>query len=215
MSDQLVQCVALTALLGQQKVAVPGSPAYTESLGSYFSQQEAAVQPACIVLPESASDVSQTVVALQHERCPFAVRSCGHTAWAGAANIADGVVIDLRRLDAIELSADQSTVSVGVGASWDMVYARLDPLGLSVNGGRAAGVGELVQDRTHVNRYHCTLANEILKKELVASAWAVASPTFHPVMAGPATRSPTTRLSSRMGLLSTPTLSLTPTYSRP
>ncbi|KAJ9321966.1 CAZyme family AA7 [Paecilomyces variotii] len=134
-------CVALTALLGQQKVAVPGSPAYTESLGSYFSQQEAAVQPACIVLPESASDVSQTVVALQHERCPFAVRSCGHTAWAGAANIADGVVIDLRRLDAIELSADQSTVSVGVGASWDMVYARLDPLGLSVNGGRAAGVG--------------------------------------------------------------------------
>lgn len=29
-----------------------------------------------------------------------------------------------------------------VPRSWDMVYALLDPLGLGVNGGRAAGVGK-------------------------------------------------------------------------
>ncbi|TAQ84950.1 hypothetical protein B7494_g6728 [Chlorociboria aeruginascens] len=133
-------CAALTALLGQQKVAVPGSAAYDASLGSYFSQQEAAIQPACIVSPQSAEDVSATVVSLQQEGCSFAVRSGGHTDWAGAANIAGGVVVDLRALNAIELNADQSIVSVGVGASWDMVYAKLDPLGRSVNGGRAASV---------------------------------------------------------------------------
>lgn len=143
MPDQSIQCVALTALLGQQKVALPDNPAYTSALSSYFSQQEAAVQPACILLPQTTSDVSAAVVALQKsEDGLFAVRSGGHTAWAGAANIENGVVIDLRNLNAIELSANQSTVSVGVGASWDMVYALLDPLGLSVNGGRAAGVGE-------------------------------------------------------------------------
>lgn len=75
--------------------------------------------------------------------CSFAVRSGGHTPWAGAANSAGGVVIDLRSLNAIELDVDHSTVSVGVGASWDMVYTKLDPLGLSVNGARAASVGEL------------------------------------------------------------------------
>lgn len=147
--------VALIALLGQHKVVVPGSPAYTASLGSYFSQQEAAVQPACIVFPETASDVSRVVVALQHpengQRSSFAIRSRGHMAWAGAANIANGVVIDLRGLNAIELSADQSTITVGAGASWDMVYAKLDPLGLSVNGGRSAGVGELVQVRIDIH----------------------------------------------------------------
>ncbi|EED23461.1 oxidoreductase, FAD-binding, putative [Talaromyces stipitatus ATCC 10500] len=145
MPDQSVQCVALRALLGQQKVLLPDNTAYTTSLSSYFSQQEAAVQPACIVLPQTSLDVSEAVISLQKpengQRCPFAIRSGGHTAWAGAANIADGVVIDLRNLNTIELSPDQSTVSVGVGASWDMVYALLDPLGLSVNGGRAAGVG--------------------------------------------------------------------------
>lgn len=98
------------------------------------------------MFPQTSADVSTAVVELQKpptgQRSPFAVRSGGHTSWAGAANIENGVVIDLRNLSGIALSEDKSTVSVGVGASWDMIYALLDPLSLSVNGGRAAGVGE-------------------------------------------------------------------------
>lgn len=145
MPNLSLQCAALATLLGQQKVVLPNSPVYSTSLSSYFSQQECAVQPACIVLPETASDVSAAVLFLRESnegRTQFAIRSGGHTDWAGAANIADGVVIDLGKLNAVELSEDQSTITVGVGASWDMLYARLDPLGLSVNGGRAAGVGK-------------------------------------------------------------------------
>ncbi|KAI0003881.1 hypothetical protein F4779DRAFT_621681, partial [Xylariaceae sp. FL0662B] len=82
--------------------------------------------------------------AQQSGRCRIAIRSGGHTSWAGASNVADGVVIDLRALKAVELSADKSIVSVGAGASWDAVYGKLDSLGLSVNGGRAAGVAGLV-----------------------------------------------------------------------
>ncbi|RYP31090.1 hypothetical protein DL767_005934 [Monosporascus sp. MG133] len=136
-------CLALSALLGERKVAVPGSSTYNLSLDSYFSAQQSAIHPACIVSPETTQDVSATVAWLMTKGndCHFAVRSGGHTSWAGASNIAGGVVIDLRTLSTVELSADKSTILVGAGATWDAVYAKLDPLGLSVNGGRAAGVG--------------------------------------------------------------------------
>lgn len=107
------------------------------------------MHPACIVRPENAQDVSSAVNALvqlhdrgETSRCRFAVRSGGHTSWAGASNIEGGAVIDLRLLNAIEVSADLKTVAVGVGATWGSVYETLDPLGLSVNGGRASTPGE-------------------------------------------------------------------------
>lgn len=134
-------CIALTALLGKQKVDSPGTTAYTSELSSYFSVQQETVHPTCFVTPQTVQDVSVTVDVLVKAKTKFAIRSGGHTSWAGASNIAGGVTIDLRPLNSIVLSADKSTVSVGVGASWDQVYAKLDPLGLSVAGGRAAGVG--------------------------------------------------------------------------
>lgn len=73
--------------------------------------------------------------------CEFAIRSGGHLWIPGASNAPGGVTVDLRGLKSINLSADKTTVSVGVGATWDAVYAKLDPLGLSVAGGRVGGVG--------------------------------------------------------------------------
>jgi FAD/FMN-containing dehydrogenase len=58
-----------------------------------------------------------------------------------ASNAPGGVTVDLRALNSVNLSADKSSVSVGIGATWDIVYSKLDPLGLSVAGGRVAGVG--------------------------------------------------------------------------
>ncbi|KAM0320417.1 hypothetical protein ACHAO8_000429 [Botrytis cinerea] len=136
-------------MFGKQDVATPGSSAYIASLESYFSALQSAVQPSCIVYPQNVQDVSAAVAALtktkQNGNCSFAIRSGGHTSWAGASNIQGGVVIDLSALNAIDLATDRSTVSVGVGASWDLVYEKLDPLGLSVNGGRAAGVGKFYE----------------------------------------------------------------------
>ncbi|ROV92426.1 hypothetical protein VPNG_09607 [Cytospora leucostoma] len=141
-----VACLALSAALSQQQVAIPGSTAYNASVGSYFSTQQESLKPACVVTPQTVQDVSTAVKTLfqLHEDGQdvlFAIRSGGHTSWAGASNIQDGPVIDLRSLKAIELSPDRSTVSVGAGASWGDIYEVLDPLGLSVNGGRAYGVG--------------------------------------------------------------------------
>lgn len=49
--------------------------------------------------------------------------------------------MDLRELNSVKLSQDGHSVSVGAGATWDAVYSLLDPLNLSVVGGRVAGVG--------------------------------------------------------------------------
>ncbi|KAK4177877.1 putative FAD-binding oxidoreductase [Triangularia setosa] len=60
---------------------------------------------------------------------------------AQASNIAGGVTLDLRDLNEITLINGNSDVRLGVGLSWKEVYAQLDPLGLTVAGGRVAGVG--------------------------------------------------------------------------
>jgi len=95
---------------------------------------------------------------LSHLNCSFAVRGGGHTSWAGgmslvlfrkesltndvlAANIEDGITIDLSSMKAVNVAADHSSVLIGAGARWEDVYKRLEPLGLAVAGGRAAPVG--------------------------------------------------------------------------
>lgn len=131
--------------MGPDKLAYPESPAYDESLASYYSAQQAGIRPACIVTPKTVQDVSEAVkiLATHTEKgpCKFAIRSGGHTSWVGSSNIAGGVTLDLRGLNSIDLSEDGKTVRVGSGATWDAVYRKLDPLGRSVAGGRVAGVG--------------------------------------------------------------------------
>ncbi|KAI0394221.1 putative oxidoreductase [Xylariaceae sp. FL0594] len=140
-----VGCEALIALLGNDKVLLQGSPGYNASLSSYFSPQAAAIHPACFVTPHTVSDVSIAVKVLTSSdnggSSEFAIRGGGHTWFADSNSSPGGVTIDLRGLDSVDLSADTSSVSVGAGATWDAIYGKLDPLGLSVAGGRVAGVG--------------------------------------------------------------------------
>jgi FAD/FMN-containing dehydrogenase len=87
-------------------------------------------------------DVSTAVRTLTRlSICKFAIRSGGHTAHAGSANIKGGVTIDLTALQEIAISADRGSVVVGPGQRWENVYAALQPYNASVAGGRAGTVG--------------------------------------------------------------------------
>ncbi|BCS13741.1 oxidoreductase, FAD-binding [Aspergillus luchuensis IFO 4308] len=150
-------CLNLASTLGPDKISFPNTAAYEASQKSYFAQQNSDLQPSCVVSPHSAEDVSKVITSLittasalpAHElaRCQFAIRSGGHNSFAGVSNIQHGITIDLRALNTIKVQApsgdndDKQTVFVGAGATWGDVYAHLDPLGLSVAGGRAAQVG--------------------------------------------------------------------------
>lgn len=104
------------------------------------------MDPWCVVSPTTTSQVSKTVGALNLLRvftlqCPFAIRSGGHTPWAGAATIVNGVQIDLAAINQVTVNTARTVTSIGPGARWLDVYSTLDPLGLSVPGGRVATVG--------------------------------------------------------------------------
>ena len=77
---------------------------------------------------------------------PIRVSVCHQEPWAGAANQAGGVTIDLAGLNAIDVSLDQTRTGIGPGNRWVDVYSKLESLGLAVPGGRVStvGVGGLV-----------------------------------------------------------------------
>jgi hypothetical protein len=86
-------------------------------------------------------DVSITLTVSRVTKCPFAVRSGGHSLTPGASSLQDGITIDMRALNSIDVSSDRKLTSVGPGATWGDVTTKLDSMGLIVLGGRDGGVG--------------------------------------------------------------------------
>lgn len=115
--------------------------AYSTWDASFWSQQQEDVDPACVFQPASAVEVAVGLLLSELTLCPFAVKSGGHAAFAGASNIQDGLTIDLVGLNSTALSRNSTVASVGAGNRWLDVYDWLDPMGLSVIGGRVSDIG--------------------------------------------------------------------------
>ncbi|OAA43252.1 FAD binding domain-containing protein [Metarhizium rileyi] len=123
------------------KLSYPQSPAYGFEKSRYWSQQQALTQPACRFTPSSEVDVSLAVLTSRVTQCNFAVKSGGHAAFAGASNIEGGLTLDLRNLNQVAVSADKKQTLVGAGNVWYDVYTKLQPMGLTVIGGRVSAIG--------------------------------------------------------------------------
>ncbi|KAI9640838.1 hypothetical protein NHQ30_010679 [Ciborinia camelliae] len=100
------------------------------------------------IIPTCTADVSSAVSILNaaHSSQPstgkFAIRAGGHTPFSGAANIANGITIDLSNLNHTEFrKSDKSVLSVGPGARWGSVYNFLEPHNLTVVGARGSSIG--------------------------------------------------------------------------
>lgn len=143
-TNQFNQCSELQSKLGSQ-VSFPGSATFireqNDTAVGYWSVQEQEVVPACRLTPNTTKDVSIAVSELAKLNCPFAVRGAGHMFWAGSANIAGGVTIDLSSFTSVSISADRKITSAGGGTRWSAIYSKLDPMGLSIVGGRVFDVG--------------------------------------------------------------------------
>ncbi|KAF4120274.1 FAD/FMN-containing dehydrogenase [Geosmithia morbida] len=124
----------------QARILSPTDPEYAAREESYWSSS-AKIKPACIIQPRTAEEVATAVKALAASGQKFAVRSGGHTNWAGSNNIAGGVTIDLVHLDKVVFNADSETASIGPGNRWRQVYAELNKHGRAVAGGREGNVG--------------------------------------------------------------------------
>ncbi|PIA90436.1 Bifunctional solanapyrone synthase [Cercospora beticola] len=139
-------CEALYQALGEVLYYPPDSD-YQNSSDSYWSLRNVDVRPRCILRPASVEAVSKATQILARGaktwpgKCQFAIKSGGHTPFREAATLDDGIVIDLSKMPSEGLAEDQSSITVSPATKWDQLYEQLDPLNLTVVGGRVAGVG--------------------------------------------------------------------------
>ncbi|OAA76205.1 FAD binding domain-containing protein [Akanthomyces lecanii RCEF 1005] len=108
---------------------------------SFYAVQQRELVPLCVAEPRTAAGVSAVVQAVTKHRCPFAIKSGGHSNAPGTNAQQGGLVIDLRSLDQVDISDDNATVAIGPGNLWGSVYQQLEPRGLVVAGGRVDSVG--------------------------------------------------------------------------
>lgn len=135
------QCGALGFLYGPSRAFAQNTTAYSNATGSYWSAQQEEVRPDCIFQPSVNTDVSMIVLLARYTGCPFAIKSGGHAAFAGASSIQGGITVLLKDLNTITLNDNRSVVSVGPGNVWVQVYSALEPYGLAAIGGRVSTIG--------------------------------------------------------------------------
>ncbi|TGO70711.1 hypothetical protein BELL_0679g00020 [Botrytis elliptica] len=182
--DKCQLACKILSILSPTKLTTPSSPAYIPL--PYWSVQQAEVVPSCrfdVTIPQ---DISTTIKISRLTDCPFAVKSGGHASFAGASSIQNGILVNLQKLNTVQLSADRGTVSIGSGNTWYDVYQVLDPLGISVVGGREAGVGVgglmLGGGISYFSGKYGWACDNILNYEVVLADGSIvnASPTSHP-----------------------------------
>ncbi|THU76841.1 FAD-binding domain-containing protein [Dendrothele bispora CBS 962.96] len=121
-------------------VFFPGSSNYTNDNFHYGASSTQ--NSTCTVEPSTNDDISTILKIIGREdvRSPFAVKSGGHTSNLGFSSTS-GVMISLSNFNQIINEPLSNTVTLGPGATWDEVYAKLEVLNLTVVGGRIPGVG--------------------------------------------------------------------------
>ena len=138
---------AIQTAFTTDQILLPGNDLYEKRNGSYLSQLEGDIKPACIFQPRTKEEVSQFVKLIKpfvgDGKVAFAIRGCGNMPAPGCANIEGGITLDLGLLT--ELSLGENTVSVGAGVPWAAVNETVQDAGRGVTGGRAGkgGIGGL------------------------------------------------------------------------
>ncbi|WP_062529387.1 FAD-binding oxidoreductase [Demequina rhizosphaerae] len=123
-------------------LVAPGDPSYDE----LRRLENAAIDrhPALIVRCTGTADVMDGVRLARDEGAPLAVRAGGHHV-GGHGSVDDGIVLDLRDMNAVRVDPTTSMVHVQGGATWGQVDREAQAFGLAVPGGivSTTGVGGL------------------------------------------------------------------------
>lgn len=115
----------------------PGNPGFEDARKLFNPLNDDRV-PAAVAQCESVSDVSEAVRAAAN-RVPLAARSGGHS-YPGYSAPRGGLVVDLRRMSAVDVQAD-GTVTVGAGATLRDVYGALGQANRCLPAGSCFTVG--------------------------------------------------------------------------
>ena len=97
-------------------------------------------RPALIAQCESVADVQAALAHAQANGLEVAIRSGGHSV-AGASTADGALVIDMRRMNSVEVDPEARTAMVGGGATWSAFDRATQPHGLATTGGRVSSTG--------------------------------------------------------------------------
>jgi FAD/FMN-containing dehydrogenase len=122
----------------QGRVLRPTDADYDEHRQSFNGMLDR--RPAAIALVESVDDVVAALSLARAEGLPIAVRGGGHSV-AGHGLLDGGLVIDLRRLRAVEVDPATRTARVAGGATWEDFDTAAQAHGLAVTGGTFVDTG--------------------------------------------------------------------------
>lgn len=114
---------------------------YTSFTGKFWSGISAEVRPYCIFEPNKPAAVSIIILLSRLTQCPFAVKSGGHSAFAGAATIESGITVSFEKMKDTQLSSNKGTVAVQPGNDWGDVLTALSSTGVTVVAGRIGDIG--------------------------------------------------------------------------
>lgn len=123
-------------------VVEPQDSTYAEARKVYNEMIDR--KPRLLVYCHDAADVVMAVAFARDNGLRTSIRGGGHNA-GGLGICDDGVVIDLSRMNSVQVNAAEKTVRVGGGAKWAEVDAATHPFGLAVPSGiiSTTGVGGL------------------------------------------------------------------------
>lgn len=129
------------------KVLTPGllKLEYEHETQQYWATNLREVDPACIVQPESAQDVSIAIKILnKYPTVKLATRSGGHDPNTNHAAVQDGVLITMTSLVGATYDAAEDVAYVRPGGEWNDVIGDLEKNGVTIAGGRL-GKFEILQ----------------------------------------------------------------------
>jgi FAD/FMN-containing dehydrogenase len=118
-------------------VLFPKSPLYGEKNIAF--NKRTMLQPQVRVLVNSADGVQNAIAWAKKNHVAFALRSGGHS-YEGFSQ-SNQMVIDVRNLNVLDLSADKKTIAVGAGVPLGDVYKKLAPYQLAIPAGSCFPVG--------------------------------------------------------------------------
>ena len=148
----------------------PGTPEYADTTTLNNSMIER--RPALVARCASPRDVADAIAYARGEGLPLAVRAGGHSV-AGLSLVDDGLVIDVRGMDAIEVDPDRRIARVGSGATWSHFDHATQPHGLATTGGRVSTTGvaglTLGGGSGWLERKHGLACDNLLAVELVTA----------------------------------------------
>jgi alkanesulfonate monooxygenase SsuD/methylene tetrahydromethanopterin reductase-like flavin-dependent oxidoreductase (luciferase family)/FAD/FMN-containing dehydrogenase len=119
------------------KTFTPRDAGYDDVRSTYM----ATGRPGLVIMAEDAHDVSAAVTFAADHGVPLSVRSGGHGI-AGLSTNEHGILIDVSRLDSVEILDPASRrFRVGPGATWGHVAETLGPRGWAMTSGNFGDVG--------------------------------------------------------------------------